>query len=313
MSALIDVILPVFMLIGFGYLAARLKWIGDAEIDGIMRFAQGFAAPTLLFKGIATIDLAAAFQPGLLLSFYTGAFLSFTFGFLVARHAFGRALPDSVAIGFACLFSNSLLLGVPITERAYGSEGLAGNFAIIAIHAPLIYTFGIVFMEWARAKESGGKSLREVGQQIVKGVATQPLVIGLALGYLVNVSGLPLPGSVSAAVAFFAGSAIPTALFGLGGVLHRYRPEGDAKLIAMVVFASLILHPGISYLLGRFVFVLDTAALRSSTVTAAMPPGVNAYMFAFMYGVGKRVAATSILIATALSIGSVWVWLHILP
>ena len=58
MSALIDVILPVFLIIGFGYLAARAKWINGAEIDGIMRFAQGFALPVLLFKNIATIDLA---------------------------------------------------------------------------------------------------------------------------------------------------------------------------------------------------------------------------------------------------------------
>ena len=313
MSALIDVILPVFLIIGFGYLAARAKWINGAEIDGIMRFAQGFAAPVLLFKNIATIDLASAFQPGLLLSFYLGAFSGFTFGFVVARFAFGRALPDSVAIGFACLFSNSLLMGVPITERAYGTDALAGNFAIISIHAPLIYTFGIVAMELALARETGGKSLVDVLRQIARGVFTQPLVVGLGLGFLVNLSGVAQPASMAAAVAMVASSAIPTALFGLGGVLTRYRPEGDAKLIGVVVFASLILHPTVTYLIGRFVFVLDLTALRSSTVTASMPPGVNAYMFAFMYGVGKRVAATSILVATALSLGTVWVWLHILP
>ena len=42
MSALIDVILPVFVLIGFGYLATRLRWISGDEIDGIMRFATEF-------------------------------------------------------------------------------------------------------------------------------------------------------------------------------------------------------------------------------------------------------------------------------
>ncbi len=313
MSALIDVILPVFLIIGFGYLAARAQWINYAEIDGIMRFAQGFAAPVLLFKNIATIDLATAFQPGLLLSFYIGAFTGFALGFCAARFAFGRPLPDAVAIGFACLFSNSLLLGVPITERAYGTGALVGNFAIISIHAPIIYSFGIVLMEWARAKETGGRSLADLTRQILKAVATQPLVMGLGIGFLVNLSGLIQPASMTAAVAMVASSAIPTALFGLGGVLTRYRPEGDAKLIATVVAASLILHPAVTFLLGRFAFALDLAALRSSTVTAAMPPGVNAYMFAFMYGVGKRIAATSILIATALSIVTVWIWLHMLP
>ena len=313
MTALIEVILPVFLIIGFGYLAARLGWINAPEIDGVMRFAQGFAAPVLLFKNIAAMDLETAFQPGLLLSFYLGGFCGFAFGFVAARWVFGRAMPDAVAIGFACLFSNTLLLGVPITERAYGEAALAGNFAIIALHAPLIYTFGIVLMEWARARATGGASALSVARKIFRSVATQPLVIGLALGFLLNLSGLTLPVPGAAAVAMVASSAIPMALFGLGGVLVRYRPEGDAKLIATVVLASLVLHPVVTYGLGRLVFGLDLAALRSATVTAAMPPGVNAYMFAFMYGVGKRIAATSILVATALSILTVWVWLTILP
>ena len=103
------------------------------------------------------------------------------------------------------------------------------------------------------------------------------------------------------------------ALFGLGGVLWRYKPEGDKGAIAMVVFASLVLHPMISYGLAQFGFGLGAEALRSVTITAAMAPGVNAYVFANMYGVGKRVNASAVLVATALSIFTTWGWLHILP
>lgn len=38
-------------------------------------------------------------------------------------------------------------------------------------------------------------------------------------------------------------AALPAALFGLGGVLYRYRPEGDTRTIMFVVAVSLILHP----------------------------------------------------------------------
>jgi hypothetical protein len=44
-----------------------------------------------------------------------------------------------------------------------------------------------------------------------------------------------------------------------------------------------------------------------------MAPGVNAYVFANMYGTAKRVAATSVLVATALSVATVWLWLTLLP
>jgi predicted permease len=96
-------------------------------------------------------------------------------------------------------------------------------------------------------------------------------------------------------------------------VLLRYHPEGDKALIAVVCIASLVVHPTITYVLSRFAFDLDTASLRSATLTAAMAPGVNAYMFAHLYGVGRRVAATSVLMGTVLCIPSVWLWLHILP
>jgi predicted permease len=137
--------------------------------------------------------------------------------------------------------------------------------------------------------------------------------LGLAAGFAVNLTGLPQPRVLEAAVEMMARAALPAALFGLGGVLWRYRPEGDKGLIAMVTACSLVIHPAIAYGLARFGFGLGVDGLRSVTITAAMAPGVNAYMFAHMYGVGKRVNASAVLVATALSIFTTWGWLHILP
>ena len=311
MTALLDVILPVFLIIGFGYAAARFGLFSEVGVDGVMRYAQNFAAPCLLFWSIANLDLSAAYNTGLLVSFYTGAFAGFAAGFFGALFIFKRPLTDSVAIGFACLFSNSLLLGLPITERAYGTAALQGNYAIISVHAPLLYGFGICLMEWARTRGQN-LSAPALMLQVLRAIFLQPLVIGITLGFLVNLSGHPLPGVAAAAVEMMARTAIPTALFGLGGVLLRYRTEGDRATIAMVCVASLVLHPAVTYGVAR-VFDLDTASLRSAVVTGAMAPGVNAYMFAHLYGVGKRVAASSVLVATALSIGTIWGWLAILP
>lgn len=312
MSQLLDVILPVFLIIGFGYAAARAHLFNDSAVDGVMRYAQSFALPVLLFKSIAALDLSQAYDPGLMLSFYVGAFASFAFAFFGARLIFQRPLTDSVAIGFAGFFSNTLLLGLPITERAYGTGALAGNYAIISIHAPLLYTCGILMMEAARS-HGEMRDLKTLLLQTGKGVFSQPLVIGILCGFAVNLFGLPIPGFAAAAVEMMARSGLPAALFGLGGVLWRYRPEGDRGTIAMVVAASLLVHPAVAYGLARFGFHLDDASLRSVTITAAMAPGVNAYMFAHMYGVGKRVAASAVLIATACSIFTTWGWLHLLP
>ncbi len=312
MSALIEVILPVFIVIGFGYAAVWLKLFSEDAVDGVMRFSQNFAVPCLLFKGVAELNLANAFQPGLFASFYIGAFSAFTLGALGARYLFRRTGPESVAIGFCCLFSNSLLLGLPIMERAYGTEALSGNYAIISIHAPTLYAFGITVMEIVR-HHGKGLSVGQLAAQIGGGIIRNTLVIGLSLGFLVNLSGIALPIPAWAAIDMMARAALPAALFGLGGVLVRYRPEGDMRAIAMVCALSLLIHPTLTWLLGTRVFHLSVNELRSAVVTSSMSPGVNAYLFANMYGVAKRVAASSVLIATGLSILSIWFWLSVLP
>lgn len=309
MQALLDVILPVFLVIGFGYAAVRSGIFTDAGVDGLTKFTQNFAIPCLLFSAIATLDLSGVFRPALLISFYTGATVGFLAGLFGARYLFGRDWDASVAIGFSCLFSNSVLLGLPITERAYGAEALQANFAIIAVHAPFCYALGVTVMEIVRNRGGlAGDTLRKV----LRSMFRNALVIGIGLGFLVNLSGLPIPQVVDDALALVVRAAVPVALFGLGGVLVRYRPEGDMRTILYVCAVSLILHPTVVWAMGTATG-LDRDAFRSAVLTASMAPGVNTYIFASMYGVALRVAASAVLIATALSILTVWGWLAILP
>ncbi|PIE09025.1 MAG: hypothetical protein CSA73_00690 [Rhodobacterales bacterium] len=163
-------------------------------------------------------------------------------------------------------------------------------------------------MEFARSDHASlGKTLAQVGRSMIR----NPLVIGILCGFAVNLSGAPLPGVINDAVDLLARAALPTALFGLGGIMVRYRPEGDLKIVATVCALSLVLHPAITFGLGT-VLSLSTGQLRSAVLSASMAPGVNAYVFANMYGVGKRIAATAVLSATALSILTIWIWLNIL-
>ncbi len=308
MSALVEVILPVFLVIGFGYFATWRGHFPETAIEGLMKFTQNFAIPTLLFRAISSLDLSQSFDPALLTSFYVGAGSGFAVAFLGARYLFKRPWPDSVAIGFGGLFSNSVLLGLAITERAYGIDALGPNFVIVSVHAPFCYVVGVTAMEFARAQ---GKSLGATMLSVLRSMARNALVIGIAAGFAVNFTGLALPAVFTDAVDMMARAALPAAIFGLGGVLACYKPEGDMGVVALIVTVSLVLHPTITYTLGQ-ALGLSHGQLRSAVLTASMAPGINIYVFANMYGVARRVAATAVLVATGLSILTVWVWLAIL-
>ena len=137
-------------------------------------------------------------------------------------------------------------------------------------------------------------------------------MLGIMLGFLVNISEIQLANSIQSSIDMITAVALPAALFGMGGVLYQYRPHGDIGPIIMVCAVSLIIHPTVVWFSGLN-FDLSKTQLRSAVITAAMAPGINTYVFASMYGSAKRVASTGVLVSTTLSIGSIWVWLSLLP
>ncbi|WIV49861.1 AEC family transporter [Marivivens sp. LCG002] len=309
MGALIDVILPVFIVIGAGYLAVWRKLFPDEGVTFVMKFAQNFAIPCLLFTGVAKLDIGQNFNLPLLVSFYTGAITGFVVGMLGGRFIFKRSWEDAIAFGFIGLFSNSLLLGVPITERAYGADALVSNFAIIAIHSPLCYAIGITAMEITQNK---GGSLAKLPGKVLNAMFHNALIVGITLGAIVNLGNIPLPNVLWDAIGLMTRAGLPAALFALGGVLYRYRPEGDMRAILFMVFVSLIIHPTVTWTMGKWLGITQ-GEFRSAVLTASMAPGVNAFLFANMYQRAMRVAASTVLIATAASILTVWGWLLIIP
>ena len=309
MQALLDVILPVFLVVGFGYIVVWRKVFSTAAVDGLMSYTQNFAIPCLLFMALIKIDLGQAYSFRLMGSYYIGAASGFALGFLGARYVFKRSAEDSVAIGFVSLFSNSVMMGLAITERAYGVDALVANFAIVSLHAPFCYFVGITAMEIAK---SDGDSISQVALNVGKSMMKNALFIAILLGLLVNIADVALPQAFLDGANMVATTALPAALFGMGGVLYQYRPEGDFGAIAWVVGISLLVHPAIVWSLGQL-WGLSVSELRSAVLTSAMAPGINCYIFASMYNRAKRVAASGVLIATALSVLTIWCWLQILP
>lgn len=305
-----NIVTPVFLVISAGYLVVRRGLFSDNMVDGLMKFAIQFAVPCLLFRATSTMDLGTAYDWRLMSSFYIGSTISFIVAALMAWKLFGRKPDVAVAVGFGALFSNLVLLGLPISERAWGADtdAMAPAYAIVSVHAPFCYLLGITSMELLRAD---GRSLPETATVVLRAMFRNSLMIGIGLGFIVNFSGLTLPDTLISSVDIMARAALPAALFGLGGTLTRYSLKesiGEASSISAI---SLILHPGISFTVCYLLNVPDQQT-RAVVLMAAMAPGVNSYLFASMYHRGQDTAASSVLLGTAVSILSVSTWLWIL-
>lgn len=309
MFDILTIVIPIFLLIGAGFAAVKAQVFSASAVDGLMGFTQHFAIPCLLFAAVARLDLANVFHASLLVPFYAGATITFVLGILGARLLFGRRPGEAVSIGFSALFSNSVLLGLPISTRAFGADSLAPNYAIIAIHAPYCYLLGITVMEFARAD---GRGARDTVVAVANAMFRNSLMIGLALGLAVNLGGIALPEPIFAAVEMMAHAALPAALFGLGGVLTRYAIRASLGESGMICILSLIVHPALAFGIATTVFDTDQGFLNALVLTAAMAPGMNAFIFASMFDRAKGTAASTVLMSTALGVVTTTGWLWIL-
>lgn len=305
-----NIVAPVFLVIAAGSLAVRRRLFPENMVDGLMKFAIQFAVPCLLFSATSTMDLGAAYDWRLMSAFYIGSSITFTMASLLAWKLFGRTPGEAVAVGFGALFSNLVLLGLPISERAWGAgtDAMATAYAIVSVHAPFCYLLGITSMELLRAD---GRSLPETARVVTQAMFRNSLMIGIGLGFVVNLSGLALPEALISSVDIVARAALPAALFGLGGTLTRYSLKASLGEAGSISAISLILHPGISFAVCHLLDVPDQLT-GAVVLMAAMAPGVNAYLFASMYNRGQSTAASAVLLGTAASILSVSAWLWIL-
>ncbi|MDH3666266.1 MAG: AEC family transporter [Paracoccaceae bacterium] len=308
-AALLVIVLPVFLVVGTGYALVRIKFFPDAGVDALVRFATALAVPCLLFKAMYELDLGTAMRADHLIAFYGASLACFTTAALISRKLFTRRPGEAVSAGFSAMFGNAVLLGIPIMQRAFGAAELSAMFALLAFHVPVFYTVGILAMELLRRDGRGaaGALLRTV-----RAVAANPLMLGLAFGLAANIAGLGIPGVLYDAISMLARAALPVALFALGGVLTRYALKAELGEATMISLVSLMLCPALAWLLSGPVFGLPEPFLRAAVLMAAMPPGVNGYVFAAMYNRAVGTAASAVILGTILSLATISLWLALL-
>ncbi|WP_127752790.1 AEC family transporter [Devosia sp. 1566] len=309
MLAIFNVIAPIFALMALGYCAVRFRLFPAEGIKSLIAFVNNFATPCLLFHSILTSDFRSAFNLAIIGPFYLGALICFVVGIFIARRFFVNTPGESVSVGFSGTFTNTVLVGLPIMQRAYGLDSLPVTLSIIGLHGAILLSIGMVTMELVKRD---GRSLGRTLLLAAKRVLSNPLIWGIAGGMIGSFAGLQLIEPADAFFLMMSQAVVPAALFGIGGALNEYRLSDNWKQAVVASLIKLVLHPAIAYVLMVWVMRVDMEIARYGILLAAMPPGVNVYVFATYYNRGTSVAANTILIATLASAASISAWLLIL-
>ena len=301
MENVVATILPVFGIVLIGFVVARAGVLGEAAIDGISVFVFNIAIPLLLFRTLATAGLPDDIPWSVLLSYYIGAYAVFFIGIAVAGLFFRKPLAEQGVFAGGASHSNTVLLGIPIVFAVLGEVASVPMFLVIGVHNAVLLPLVAVAIGIGQSR-SGALlgSLKDTALDLVK----NPLVIGLAGGVLYGRFAPPLPGPLDDLTRMLGGAGAPVALFVLGGTLARYRIGGYLGEALAGSVLKLVVMPFFVWFLATRAFGLPHDWAWTITLLAAMPTGVNVFIFANRYGAATGTAGTTVLVSTILGIPS---------
>ncbi|MBN9064604.1 MAG: transporter [Rhizobiales bacterium 65-9] len=302
MLSLAALVIPVFALIGLGYAARVTRYVSDRTGDGLSEFIFAVAVPMLIFKTLSSATLPAAQPWGYWISYFAGVFIVWGLATFAAGRLFHLSQAESTVAGFVAGQANTVMMGIPMILAAFGEDGAAPLFLLIAIHLPIVMSVATVQIEGRNA---------HLGQTFAK-LARNPIVVAVIAGAVARLIGYSPSGVIKTVVDLLAQASTPCALFAMGVALHRYGLRGGWRLPALVTALKLAVHPLIVFVLARHVFSMPPVWSGVAVLFASCPCGVNAYLFAERYKAGASLASSSIAISTSLSIVSIVFWLWML-
>jgi predicted permease len=293
---IIEAIFPVFTIALLGYI---LTWIGVFRVNdvpGLTRYVFNIALPILLFDSLSSAALPATVEWSFLLTYYLPALSVFVIGMVISQHLFKRRRSERGIYGMSCSYSNTVLIGLPVITAALGNEALVPLLMIIAIHSAVFFSLTTA------VAESGDHGVKgwSVLYRTARGMARNPIVMGLVVGLFFNVMGFTVHPLLQRVITPLRASALPVALFVTGAALREYRPMGHMPEATIAMILKLIVQPLLVWGLGT-VFQLPPLWLTVAVVTAALPTGINASIFAVKYDRAVAPVATAVLLGTAVS------------
>ena len=322
------VVMPVVLLLAAGRLFARYVGFSEAQANAVSKLAYWVFLPALLFRDVCRSHATKMFYGRMTLGVAVVLVLMALIAYQYGRWA--RLPPRRhgvVAQGASR--SNMLFVGLPImlyyatsrvaagTNTADLQAAMADATVLVAIALSVaVPLMNIVSVFLLALPHHGTQQAQTSPAQLVKSVATNPLVLASLLGYLVR----ELPGqeawlaptSIFGRTLDLAGQgALPAALIAIGASLDPTRALANWRHTAPVAFMKLVLMPAIALPL---MLLMDVSGLPLAVglILLACPTAASSQPMAVEMGGDEALASDIVAVTTFLSPFTLVGWLVVL-
>lgn len=295
------IVLPVFLVIALGAGLTRARFLSAALIGELNRLTYFVGLPAYLFSSIA----GAALGGGRALTVFAvmggATLLALAVAFGVARLR-GVAPESFGSFLHAAIRGNLAYVGLPVIALALAARGgsAAWPVALLAM-APLTVianVLGVLLLLIGHGRPGPG-AWRTLGWQL----ATNPLLLASVAGAACAAGGVVFPAWFAQSVAVVGQMALPLALLCIGGSLVTMPLRGKRTLAVLAAVLKVGVTPLLGWLLARWIGLRPEETLIA-LLFLATPTAAASFTLAGKLGGDEALAASSVVVSTALSVVS---------
>lgn len=297
--------IPIFLMMLLGMLFRKLGWMDEVFAAKMNKFVFLVPLPVLLFEQLATVDFSEVWDIKFILFCFVVTAISITISTLISLLWKDRSIKGEFIQ--ATYRSSAALLGIAFIQNIYGTVGMAPLMIIGSV--PLYNIMAVVVLS---VFKPGNNSFdKALVKKTLKGIATNPIIIGIVVGFVWSALKLPMPLILHKTVSSIGATATPMGLMSMGATFEMKKATSKMKPTLVAVFMKLV---------GFCVVFLPMAALlgfRNEELIAILvmlgsATTVSCFVMARNMGHEGTLSSGVIMMTTLLSAFTLTMWLDVL-
>ncbi|MCL1844516.1 MAG: AEC family transporter [Defluviitaleaceae bacterium] len=290
----LNVVAPIFLLIGLGYLLKKLGFFTEKFISCGNKFVFYILLPASLWESLFSADFSAIASVGFAAFAIGATVVSFVAVWAVARFFIREKQVLGVFVQGA-FRSNMVFVGIPLMRNLAGEDGVALFALIVALVMPLYNIFSILVLS-ACAESDEKIKLKTIALTIIK----NPLIIAITSGFILSFLNFQPPEMFARTLSDLSRMAGPLALICLGGGITFLGVDKKFKYALISAGLKVVVMP-IAFTLAAFAFGFRGTELAAFMVLGGTSSAVAGYTMAVQLGGDGYTAANIILFSTLIS------------
>lgn len=298
---------PLFLIMLLGYLLRRKGFLTDAFIANANKLLFNVTIPVLLFHDLSSVDVRVDFDGRYLLFCFLSTLASIAVVWVLARLFIRhRELIGEFVQG--CFRSSAAILGAAFIQNIYGDSSMSGLMILGAV--PLYNIFSVIILILEAPQGAQKSSLSDSIRQSLKGIATNPIILGILVGLLASLVRLPIPQMIDKGLSSLASLTTPLALIVIGAGFKGKEALGHIRLSVVASAVKLLVLPAVFLPLAVMMGFADQKLVGLIVMLGSITTPAS-YIMAKNMGHDGSLTASICVITTFFSAFSLTLWLFV--